>query len=72
MTLESDSARAQGALFRAAAHFALYRLSGGDDEEQREQAAAAVAEMQRLGDDVAPIPRYFPPTFIRFVSSEGS
>ena len=71
-TLESDSARAQGALFRAAAHFALYRLSGGDDEEQREQAAAAVAEMQRLGDDVAPIPRYFPPTFIRFVSSEGS
>lgn len=62
-------AQGQALLFRAAAHFALYQLSGGADADSREAATAAAVEMKALSDTPVPTERYFSPAFLEFLDS---
>lgn len=60
----SPKARAQAALFRAAARYALYTLDGGKNDSLRSQAIADLREYRRI-DATQPDARLFPPPFRR-------
>ncbi|MEM9409182.1 MAG: hypothetical protein AAGA81_24335 [Acidobacteriota bacterium] len=62
-------ARGQALLFRAAAHFALYQLSGGNDADSRDAARAAAVEMKGLDGAPTPTDKYFSPAFLEFLES---
>ncbi len=69
--LEADSiadatAKGQAHLFRAAAAFALFRMSGGEETERLERASAEVQALRRIAPQTRPSERYFPPTFHKF------
>lgn len=60
----SPKARAQAALFRAAARYALYTLDGEKNDRLRSQAIADLREYRRI-DATPPDARLFPPPFRR-------
>lgn len=60
----AGKAKGQALLFRAAAHFALYNLSG--DAASRDAAQAAVAELRGFDPTLQIQSRYFSPNFVDF------
>ena len=62
LTFDSPKARAQAALFRAAASYARFTLAGGKDEILRTQAIAELRQYRRM-ESAAPDARLFPPPF---------
>ncbi|MEO8381703.1 MAG: hypothetical protein ABI779_18725 [Acidobacteriota bacterium] len=61
---ESSLERAQAALFRAAARYAMYTLEGSRNAALRSQAVADLREYRRI-DATRPDARLFPPPFQR-------
>lgn len=61
---ESKGERAQAALFRAAARYAMYTLEGSRNDGLRTQAIADLREYRRI-DTTQPDVRLFPPPFRR-------
>jgi hypothetical protein len=53
-------------MLRAAAHWSLWRESGGADTSQRDAADAAVRAARRADTAVAPGVDAFSPAFVRF------
>jgi hypothetical protein len=64
---EDPTATAQAALFRAAARYALYRISGEKDAGLRAQIDTDVRQYRSLRPNARPDPRLFPPGFIAMV-----
>lgn len=64
---ELPQERAQAALFRAAARYALYTLEGNRNDGLRSQAIADLREYRRI-DATQPDARLFPPPFQRLYS----
>jgi hypothetical protein len=62
LTFDSPKARAQAALFRAAANYARFTLAGGKDEILRTQAIAELRQYRRM-ESAAPDARVFSPPF---------
>jgi hypothetical protein len=51
-------------LLRAAAHYALYRLSGGSNEDHLSQARQDLDSCRQIDPEVRPDPRFFAPDFV--------
>lgn len=63
-TLAGSREQAAAHLLRAAAHYALYRLSGGSDEVHLSQALQDLDSCRRIDPEVRPDPRFFAPDFV--------
>ena len=61
---DDRAAAAEAALFRAAAHHALYRIGGEKDAALRAQIDADLRQYRNLAPNARPDPRVFPPGFI--------
>jgi len=61
---DDRTAAAEAALFRAAAHHALYRIGGEKDVALRAQIESDLRQYRNLAPNAHPDPRIFPPGFI--------
>ncbi len=68
--LEDEDVAAQALLFRAAARYALYLLSGEEEESLAEAALEDLASCRRLAPDLTPDPAAFSPRFVAFFERE--
>ncbi len=71
-SFDDGKARAQAHLFRAAASFALYQLSGKLDEPLRASVLDDIRRARGADDALAASSRFFPPPFVDLVSSDDS
>lgn len=69
--LPEPRAQAHAELLQAAARFDLYRAGGSKDDRLLAAARDDVLAARRLDPSLAPLPKAFPPPFIRFFENPG-
>ena len=69
--LQDARARAHAHLLKAAARFELYRAGGSKSAHLLAAARSDVLDCRRADPSVVPLPKAFPPPFVRFFENPG-